>query len=217
MSIKQRKASLRDKYVIIYELGLICSLLVMIGAVHLDVKTDTIIPKEPPSSEAPYIDIPETVKPETPKPPKPRVAIPKPVDNEVEGDFDFDFPEFDDNYIELPTTPPSPDNVKQEEEFILSGLLEKEPSLIGGTQALYKHITYPELAKKIGTEGTVIIQFILDERGNVLNPIILRGIGSGCDEEALKAIKKVTFTPGQQNGRNVKVKMTQTVIFRLKN
>ena len=82
MSIKQRKASLRDKYVIIYELGLICSLLVMIGAVHLDVKTDTIIPKEPPSSEAPYIDIPETVKPKTPKPQNPKT--PKPLDISIE-------------------------------------------------------------------------------------------------------------------------------------
>jgi protein TonB len=59
------------------------------------------------------------------------------------------------------------------------------------------------------------VQFVIDERGNVNNPVVVRGIGGGCDEAAVEAVKKAKFTPGMQRGRPVKVSYTLPVTFRL--
>ena len=90
------------------------------------------------------------------------------------------------------------------------------PELVGGIGGLQKRVKYPEIAKKAGVEGTVFLQFIVDEQGNVVDPVVLRGIGAGCDEEALKAIRTAKFSPGMQRGKPVKVKFSLPVRFRLK-
>lgn len=94
-------------------------------------------------------------------------------------------------------------------------VVEEMPKLIGGLESLQSKIEYPEQAKKMGIEGRVTITFIVDENGNVENPMIVRGIGGGADEEALRAVKEVKFSPGLQRGRPVRVKYTLPVIFRL--
>lgn len=94
-------------------------------------------------------------------------------------------------------------------------VVEEMPKLIGGLQSLQSKIEYPEQAKKMGIEGRVILTFVVDENGNVENPMIVRGIGGGADEEALRAVKEVKFTPGIQRGEPVRVKHTLPVVFRL--
>lgn len=94
-------------------------------------------------------------------------------------------------------------------------VVEEMPKLIGGLQSLQSKIEYPEQAKKMGIEGRVTVTFIVDEDGNVENPMIVRGIGGGADEEALRAVKEVKFTPGLQRGKPVRVKYTLPVVFRL--
>lgn len=94
-------------------------------------------------------------------------------------------------------------------------VVEEMPKLIGGLQSLQSKIEYPEQAKKMGIEGRVTLTFIVDEDGNVENPMIVRGIGGGADEEALRAVKEVKFTPGLQRGKAVRVKYTLPVVFRL--
>jgi protein TonB len=90
------------------------------------------------------------------------------------------------------------------------------PELIGGIQGLQKRVKYPEIAKKAGVEGTVFLQFVVDEKGNVVDPAVVKGIGAGCDEAALEAIKTAKFKPGKQRGKPVKVKFSLPVRFRLK-
>jgi protein TonB len=68
---------------------------------------------------------------------------------------------------------------------------------------------------KSGIEGRVIIQFIVDEEGRPTHPRVVRGIGGGCDEEALRATRTIRFKPGRQRGKVVKVKMSLPVTFRL--
>ena len=75
---------------------------------------------------------------------------------------------------------------------------------------------YPEIAKKAGVEGRVYLQFVVDEQGNVHDPIVTRGIGAGCDEEAIRAIREAKFKPGKQRGKAVKVKMSLPITFKLK-
>ena len=94
-------------------------------------------------------------------------------------------------------------------------VVEEMPQPIGGLGVLQSQIVYPEMAKRAGIQGRVVVQFLVDEMGNVSNPAILIGIGGGCDEEALRVVDMAKFSPGMQRGKPVKVKMSIPIRFRL--
>lgn len=100
-------------------------------------------------------------------------------------------------------------------DFII--VAETMPQLIGGLSELHKSIVYPEEAKQQGIEGRVTIQFIVNKKGNVLNPRVIRGIGGGADEAAIEAVKKAKFIPGTFRGEPVCVQYSLPIVFRLTN
>ena len=78
-------------------------------------------------------------------------------------------------------------------------------------------IEYPEEAKEKGITGKVFVQFIVDEKGNITEVQIIRGIHPLLNNEALRVIKESPkWTPGKQNGKNVKVSYTIPITFDLK-
>jgi len=92
--------------------------------------------------------------------------------------------------------------------------------LPGGTQALYtflaKNIKYPKTAKKKKIEGTVYVKFIVDEDGDVINPVVIKGIGGGCDEEVIRVVNLMPkWTPGEQFGKKAAVYYTLPCKFSL--
>lgn len=115
----------------------------------------------------------------------------------------------------------------KKEEIIVEKPVEKvfdiaevNPSYIGGVEAmmkfLSKNIYYPIYGRENNIEGKVIVQFIVDEHGNITNPKILRGMGGEFDENAIAAIKKMPkWNPGLQHGKPVKVKFTIPIIYNL--
>jgi len=92
---------------------------------------------------------------------------------------------------------------------------EVMPEPIGGIGAIIKTISYPEMAKRSGIEGKVYVQAHINENGDAEEVNIVRGIGAGCDEAAIEALKKITFSPGIQRGRPVKVRFVLPVNFKL--
>jgi len=94
-------------------------------------------------------------------------------------------------------------------------VVEEEPQLIGGIEGIQRNVRYPDIARKAGIEGRVFVQFVVNERGEVENPVITRGIGGGCDEAAVEAVRLARFVPGKQRGRPVKVQYSLPVTFRL--
>ncbi len=79
---------------------------------------------------------------------------------------------------------------------------------------LAKNIKYPEIALKNGISGTVVIQFIVDKSGQIIDPKVLRGIGGGCEDEAIRVIKMMpSWKPGKQKGKPVNVRFTLPVRF----
>ncbi|MTI86529.1 MAG: TonB family protein [Balneolaceae bacterium] len=102
-----------------------------------------------------------------------------------------------------------------EDDFFV--VVEQMPELIGGMKELQSHVQYPDMARRAGIEGRVTIQFIVNETGDVENPRVVRGIGGGCDEEALYAVKQAKFKPGKQRGRPVRVQYALSVNFRIQN
>jgi TonB family protein len=99
-------------------------------------------------------------------------------------------------------------------------VVEDMPEYVGGNDAMNRfiagNIKYPQQAKEKGVQGTVYISFVIDETGAVGNAKVLRGIGSGCDEEALRVVKMMPkWKPGKQSGKNVKVQFNLPVKFAL--
>lgn len=118
-------------------------------------------------------------------------------------------------------TPPTVDSVEVAEEAPLPDLVETMPEYPGGNEALYKfigkHLKYPKKAHKKGIEGKVYVQFVIDKEGNVTNAKVLKGIGFGCDEEALRVVNKMPkWKQGTQRGKPVPVVFTLPFSFKLK-
>lgn len=100
-----------------------------------------------------------------------------------------------------------------EEEYLLN--IEKMPSPVGGLEAIMKKIFYPEMAQKTKTEGKVYVLIYINESGDVDEVKLVKGIGMGCDDVAINAIKKSKFTPGMDKGVAVKSKMSLALTFKL--
>lgn len=94
-------------------------------------------------------------------------------------------------------------------------VVEEMPKLIGGLASVQSKVEYPELAKRAGIEGKVVLQFIVNENGDVENPKVVKGIGGGCDEAAVAAVSKAKFEPGIQRGKPVRVQFSLPIVFRL--
>ncbi|MEW6702478.1 MAG: energy transducer TonB [Bacteroidota bacterium] len=100
-----------------------------------------------------------------------------------------------------------------EEEYLIA--IEKMPAPIGGFESIMKKITYPDMAQRMRVEGKVYVLIYVNENGDVDDVKVVKGIGSGCDEEAVKAIKKSKFTPGMDKGAAVKSKFSMAITFKL--
>ncbi|WP_138430802.1 energy transducer TonB [Fodinibius saliphilus] len=107
---------------------------------------------------------------------------------------------------------PSTANAQDDKVYTV---VDQMPEIKGGLPALYKKIEYPKEARRKGISGRVYLQVIVDENGDVQEPKVLKGIGGGCGEAAIDAIKDVKFTPGKQGGSAVKVKYSLPVTFRI--
>jgi TonB family protein len=94
------------------------------------------------------------------------------------------------------------------------------PTPIGGTEAWQRHLsenlTYPMSARMRGIQGTVLVSFIVNTDGTVEQVELVRGIGGGCDEEALRIIKiSPRWSPGMIKGKAVRTRMTLPTRFKL--
>jgi len=84
-------------------------------------------------------------------------------------------------------------------------------------QFISQNLKYPKTAAEMGISGKVYVQFEVDETGTIKNIKVLRGIGAGCDEEAVRIIKLMgKWKPGKQNGKAVKTTFTIPIVFVLK-
>lgn len=213
---KTSKADLRSRYPVFAEIGLIVSLVLLIVAFKVRYNPDSefVIPEQE-QVVVQMEEIEQTQQIEKPPPP-PRPPVPIEVPNDevledealdIDAEIDFEEP------ADLPPPPPPAEEEPEPEIFVV---VENMPELIGGIEGLQKRVKYPEIAKKAGVEGTVFLQFVVDEKGNVVDPAVVKGIGAGCDEAALDAIKTAKFKPGKQRGKPVKVKFSLPVRFRLK-
>jgi protein TonB len=100
-------------------------------------------------------------------------------------------------------------------------VVERMPEPVGGLAAFYKQLAaslkYPSKAVRYNKEGKVFVEFVIDQQGNPVKMKVTRGIGFGCDEEAMRVLSLTKWTPGNQRGHAVPVKMTMAMNFKLDN
>lgn len=99
--------------------------------------------------------------------------------------------------------------------------VEQMPEFPGGQEELFKYLSqkvnYPPLAKENGIQGKVYVTFVVDNSGSIKDVKIIRGIGGGCDEEAMRVVKAMPpWKPGKQNGKPVNVQFNLPIKFTLK-
>lgn len=216
---RKPEVNLRNYYTILLETGLILTLLILTALVRIDLastETDNIqvLDQEIVEME----EIIQTQQRETvPPPPRPPVPVPVPnseiiedVDIMIDAELDFG------SALDLPPPPPAREEEEEEPEDGFFILVEQMPELVGGLESLQGQVKYPERALRANIQGRVYVQFIVNERGEVENPQVIRGIGGGCDEEAIRVVKQAKFRPGMQRGRPVRVQYNLPIIFMIR-
>jgi len=114
-----------------------------------------------------------------------------------------------------------PENPVDPNEGKVFTIVEEMPLFPGGENKMLeyiaKNIKYPPVARENGIQGRVYVTFVVDKEGKIKDAKVLRGIGGGCDEEALRVVKTMPeWKPGRQNGRSVQVQYNLPVNFVLK-
>ena len=99
-------------------------------------------------------------------------------------------------------------------------IVEEMPAFPGGEAKLMeyvsKNVKYPQIARETGVQGRVYVNFVVEPDGSVSNVSVLRGIGGGCDEEAVRVVKNMPkWKPGKQRGKAVRVSYMLPVNFKL--
>ncbi|WPU93800.1 TonB family protein [Mucilaginibacter sabulilitoris] len=197
--------------------------------------TDVVLQPPPP------VDQTKKPPPPPPEPPKPKVdqvRFPPPVvkpDNEVRekepptvkelqvadpGQKDQKGDPNADIRIDEPVGNSDIKQVVEADPNQIFTSVEQVPEFPGGLDKfgayLSKAIRYPAVARENGTQGRVIVTFVVERDGSLTDIKVTRGIGSGCDEEAVRVLKNSPkWKPGIQNGRPVRVQYSVPISFTL--
>lgn len=220
---KTPKADLENKKVYFIQIGLILAL----GLVFLGFEWKTYDKKVVETFQRQVTDVAEEIVLNTQQ--KVEVAAAPPpatttIINIVEDDVEID----DEIVIDAEATASSEVQqyvpVKHEEEEIVEAeifqIVESMPDFPGGDEArmtyLRDNIKYPQIARESSISGTVYVTFVVEKDGRVTDIKILRGIGGGCDEEAVRVIKSMPrWNPGKQRGKPVRVQFNMPIKFSL--
>ena len=233
---KTPAADLRRRYPLYAEAGLALALGASILAFTLPAgPPENILVPEPTDDPIRLVSV---VPPTTQPPPPPPPAPPPPVEvpDDVTAEEVIEAVDLEVTDVPIPPMPPAPDTapaprppepsvhldppapppLPEDQPDRVFDIVQQEPQLIGGLDGLQALVEYPEMARRVGLEGRVIVRFVVDETGAVTDPEVVRSPGEALSAAALAAVRQVRFTPGQQRGRPVKVRVSVPVTFRLR-
>jgi protein TonB len=207
--------ALRLEYVKLIEIGLVISLIGTIVFMQLSKKLEGKSKLQAVKLEVIQVEeMPQTQQQKQEQAPsRPTVPIAS-EDEDLPEDETIEFTGFDVSDEAAPPPPPS----EAEDEEIVFVPYDEPPAPIGGFAAIQKKLEYPEIARKAGVEGRVLIYAQVDEQGDVQKTRVIQSLGpNGCDEAAITAIKAVKWKPAKQRDRAVKVWIAVPVDFKLRN
>ena len=221
--LKNARANLENKRRIFFQIGAIIALLFVIVAFEYRTYEKDVIPE---IFNRNFDEIEEfsmvTIHKEPPPPPKvkSRPIVINVVENtEIDSSLEIDFSTEEDDPMETWTGFDLPDEPEIDSDSIFISV-EQKPEFPGGLSGLYSYfknnVKYPLPAMERGISGRVFLNFVVEPDGSISNVIVLRGIGGGCDEEAVRVIRNMPlWEPGRQRGRAVRVSFTVPIKFTL--
>lgn len=210
----QRRAAYRTSVL----LGMLMAvgLAVVIFTIRLEPEVDTpfsLVDQELVQMEE-ILQTVQVVKP--PPPPRPPMPVEVPDDDVLMDEDDLDLDALfnaDEAMASLP--PPPPPAAEEAPEPEIFTVVEQMPTMKGGYGALMASLDYPEVARRAGLDGVVVVQVTVDESGQPANAVVVKGVHESLDKEAVRAVLEQSFEPGMQRSRPVKVRTNISVRFRL--
>lgn len=222
---KTERADLQAQRPLLLSIGLFLSLAI----VTLSFQAKQYIEKEvidlqvsQPSTDE-LLDIPVTEQP----PPPPSVQLPQiievPDEAEIVKEMDVSFDvevsaETKVQEITLNTSPAAEMEEEVADEIFV--VVEESAQPVDGMANFYKftssNIRYPAQARRMGIEGRVFVEFVVGKDGSLQDITVIKGIGSGCDEEAVRVLKlSPRWQPAKQRGKAVKQRIVLPIVFKL--
>jgi protein TonB len=219
---KNPKVDLDRKTGLFLNIGLVISLLLIITAFEWKFYDEGELMDLGQVSDE-FEDVMEIPPTEQPPPPPPKIQQPEiievpdeeEIEEEIEVDLDVEITE--ETVVEDIVFEEAPEEEVAEEIFTI---VEDQPEPKGGMAAFYEYVgkklKYPAQARRMGIEGKVFVEFVVDKDGSITDVKAIKGIGAGCDEEAIRVIQEAPkWKPGKQRGRPVKVRMILPITFKL--
>jgi len=223
-ALKSKKADLENKRSLFFQIGLIVTLIAVFMAFEYKsydkLTIDDVYRMVDNTVEETIPVTVQEVEP-LPVPPTPNRTIVVVDDQEETSDA----PVIDataDQTTAIPYFEPIIDDEPPIIDDVPIAIPQHMPEFPGGLSQLYtfigKNIKYPQLAKETNIQGTVFLNFIVEKDGSISNVNILRSIGGGCDEEAMRVVKAMPhWKPGIQMGEFVRVSYNLPIKFTLQN
>lgn len=223
---KTEHADLDKKEVFFFSISLFITLIMVLGAFEYkqyDKPIMELVSRNTNTFEE-MLDVPATEIPPTPEVivQQPQlVEVPDEQEIEEEVKFVFDVEVTEDTKIQAVEVIEEPKIVEEETEQIFT-IVEVTASPKDGLAAFYQsmaeQIKYPAQARRMRVEGKVFVEFVIGKDGKITEVKAVKGIGAGCDEEAVRIVQNSPpWNPGRQRGKPVRQRMVLPIIFKLAN
>lgn len=221
---KYSKYDLSSKRNLFFNIGLALSMGLVVGMMEWKSyeKAEMLSLNGNASDFEEIMEVPLT---EQPPPPPPKVTksvniieVPDIIEIEEEIEVNLDIDITEDTKIEDVVLVDDFEEPAEEEAEIVFTIVEEQPVPVGGYEQFYQYVAenlrYPMSALRLGIEGKVYVQFVVDEKGKISHVEVIKGISKDCDNEAIRVLRNAPdWKPGKQRGRSVKVRMIIPITF----
>ncbi len=225
---KNPKADLENRRGLYLEIGLVVILVAALVAFNIksydQEQVEVVVRTAENEVEDVIIQTQQEELPPPPPPEQPEVTTELNViedDAESENEVDMSSFQRQEEATNIEITPVKVEEEEEEEEQTIFQVVENDPEFPGGVEALMKYlqqnIKYPQLARENNITGRVYVTFVVERDGSVTGVRVVRDIGGGCGQEAVRVVKAMPkWSPGKQRGKAVRVQYNLPVNFSLR-
>ena len=219
---KTDKADLTKKSPLFFSAGLLVTMALVVMAFEWKQYDDALVDLVAKSSDV-FEEVLEVPPTDQPPPPPPAIQTPQivevPDEEEIEEEIQINLDVEVTEETKVEEVIVQVEEPKEEVEEIFT-IVEESAAPKGGMAAFYKYvgdkIKYPAQARRMGIEGRVFVEFVVNKDGSITDVRAVKGIGAGCDEEAVRIVQGApAWTPGKQRGKPVKQRMVLPITFKL--
>lgn len=223
---KTNRADLDKARPLLFSISLLITMLFVIFAFEIKTYDEVEVKKELQRSTdfEEIVEVPPTeILPPPPSVQMPRIVeVPDAEEIKEEIKVEFDVEVTNETAAQEFTIVEQPVKIEEEEPDKIFLVVEQSAEPRGGMAAFYKfvsdNIRYPAQARRMNIEGKVFIEFVIDKDGTLNQLKIVKGIGAGCDEEAIRVVSlSPPWSPGKQRGKPVRQRMVLPIYFKLAN